>query len=91
MNNLILEQEIESTEMKEEIVFNSIKNYSYFQEIESKIKYIAIGEGAFRKCFSLTQFTIPSSVTSIGLNTFRECYGLIQITIPLSVTSIGSK
>ena len=38
---------------------------------------------------SLTNITIPNSVTSIGYNAFYGCSGLTNITIPESVTSIG--
>ena len=38
---------------------------------------------------SLTQITIPSSVTSIGDSAFSDCSSLTQITIPSSVTTIG--
>ena len=41
-------------------------------------------------CFSLTQITIPSSVTSIGNSAFEGCSSITQITIPSSVTSISS-
>jgi len=47
-----------------------------------------IGDGAFIGCSSLTNITIPTSVTSIGANAFMGC-GLTSLTIPGSVTSIG--
>ena len=40
-------------------------------------------------CSSLTEVTIPSSVTSIGVYAFYSCSSLTKITIPSSVTSIG--
>ena len=42
-------------------------------------------------CRGLTNFTIPSGVTSIGQGAFFCCYGLISLTIPSSVTAIGSQ
>ena len=48
-----------------------------------------IGESAFSNCSSLTNVTIPRSVTEIKSGTFYYCSGLTNITIPDSVTSIG--
>ena len=50
---------------------------------------IAISDRAFSGCTSLTQITIPDSVTGIGYSAFSGCTSLTQITIPDSVTSIG--
>ena len=50
---------------------------------------VCIAEYAFFNCTSLTEITIPSSVTTIGSFTFRSCTSLTTITIPSSVTSIG--
>ena len=49
---------------------------------------ISIGS-AFEGCTSLTNITIPDSVTTIGANAFQGCEYLTSITIPDSVTSIG--
>jgi len=46
--------------------------------------------GAFQACHSLTNITIPNSVTSIGAGTFASCSSLTNVTIPNSVTSIGA-
>ena len=48
----------------------------------------SIGSGAFYGCESLTNVTIPNSVTSIGYDAFEGCKSLTSITIPNSVTSI---
>ena len=45
--------------------------------------------GAFSGCTSLTNVTIPSSVTSIGDMAFHGCKSLTSVTIPEGVTSIG--
>ena len=47
------------------------------------------GGGSFYGCSSLTQVTIPSSVTSIGDYSFCGCKSLAQLTVPSSVTSVG--
>ncbi|WP_018592463.1 leucine-rich repeat protein [Terrisporobacter glycolicus] len=54
------------------------------------IKVVAIENGAFRGCSSLTSVEIPDSVTSIGESAFRECSSLTSIKIPKGVTSIST-
>ena len=49
----------------------------------------SIGGGAFLGCTSLTQVTIPDSVTRIDYRAFRGCTSLTRVTIPDSVTRIG--
>jgi hypothetical protein len=56
---------------------------------EVVFRVVAIGNGAFSGCKSLTSITIPESVTSIGEYAFSNCKLLTSITIPESVTSIG--
>ncbi|MBC3804257.1 leucine-rich repeat protein [Acetobacterium fimetarium] len=53
-------------------------------------KVVAIGEYAFYDCSSLTNVTIPDSVTSIGSSAFNGCSSLTSVTIPDGVTNIGS-
>ena len=48
------------------------------------------GENAFDECISLTNITIPDSVTSIGQFAISNCPSLTSVTIPDSVTSIGT-
>ncbi len=50
----------------------------------------AIGDGAFRKCTSLTSIVIPEGVTTIGDDAFYKCTSLTSIVIPEGVTAIGS-
>ena len=45
--------------------------------------------GAFGFCSSLTEVTIPKSVTSIGEYAFGYCSSLTKVIIPEGVTSIG--
>jgi hypothetical protein len=54
------------------------------------IPVTAIGEGAFYKCGSLTNVSIPSSVTSIEYAAFAGCGSLTSVSIPSSVMSIGN-
>ena len=44
-----------------------------------------IGDNAFDSCTSLSEFTIPSTVTSIGENAFINCLDLEELTIPAGV------
>lgn len=46
---------------------------------------------AFRNCPSLTEITIPNSVTTICSCAFKDCTGLTSITISDSVTFIGKE
>lgn len=50
----------------------------------------AIGEFAFKACYSLTGLTIPSTVTSIAQSAFASCVNLREIRIPAGVNSVGS-
>ncbi len=50
---------------------------------------VCIGGFAFSGCRSLTNITIPDSVTSISNYAFWNCTSLTNITIPDSVRSIG--
>ena len=40
-------------------------------------------------CSSLTNVTLPNSVTSIAGYAFSDCYGLTSVTIPSSVSVLG--
>ena len=48
-----------------------------------------IGDSAFMHCESLTNITIPDSVTKIGEYAFRYCNNLKRVTIGKSVSEIG--
>ncbi len=57
-------------------------------EENSRLTYI--GDEVFYGCDSLTNITIPDSVTSIGNSAFYNCDSLTSITILNSVTYIGN-
>ena len=48
-----------------------------------------VGDEAFKDNSSVTNVTIPDSVTSIGNAAFNSCTGLPSVTIGNSVTRIG--
>ncbi|MGN0689362.1 MAG: leucine-rich repeat domain-containing protein [Oscillospiraceae bacterium] len=48
-----------------------------------------IGDYSFSNCQSITEVTIPDSVTVIGENAFFGCYNLKSLIFPDSVQSIG--
>ena len=50
---------------------------------------IAIGNYAFENYSTITDITVPSSITTIGQGAFRRCSALEHIIIPNSVESIG--
>ena len=61
-------------------------------EVPAKIagkRVTILGANAFSFCTSLTEVTMPNSLTSIGSNAFSGCSSLTEIEIPDSVTSIG--
>ena len=49
-----------------------------------------ISDGAFERCWNLTNVTIPNGVKTIGDDAFNYCEALTSITIPDGVTSIGN-
>ena len=49
-----------------------------------------IADFAFAKCKSLSEITVPQSVTRISQGLFNYCYGLTEVTVPDSVTVINS-
>jgi hypothetical protein len=70
----------------------SIGTYAFWY---CRLTSVTIGSGitsiwwAFGACESLTNVTIPASVTTIGNGAFSGCSSLTSVTIPDSVTSIG--
>lgn len=58
-------------------------------EVQS-LPVTVIASSAFYDCDSLSQVTIPDSITSIGSSAFYGCSSLQSATIPSSVKSVGS-
>ena len=56
---------------------------------EMVFRIVAISEGAFGGCRSLTNIIIPKGVTNIDNTVFRGCISLTNVTIPEGVPSIG--
>ena len=78
-----------------EVTFGNSK-YSGQITIPEQVTYntrtfnvININNNAFSGCSSLTDVTIPNSVTEIGNYAFQYCRGLTNVTIGNSVTEIG--
>ncbi len=62
-------------------------SHIFIPSFYNNLPVISIGGRAFQHCSSLTEITIPESVTSID-GAFQGCSSLTEITIPESVTSI---
>ena len=52
---------------------------------------VTFTENAFKECRSLTNITIPPSVTTLGNSCFSGCSSLQSVTIPSSVTALGNR
>ena len=53
------------------------------------IPVIQVGDSAFSNCTSITNVSIPNSVTQIKAFAFSGCTSLVTVNIPNSVTDIG--
>lgn len=51
---------------------------------------VSIASGAFQNCTSVTDITLPDTVSSIGENAFNGCIRLKSINMPSALTSIGA-
>ena len=79
---------VEIPETVTKISMNAFKGCSRLETVSfpkgSGLK--TIGDKAFEGCTSLSEFTIPSTVTSIGDEAFSGCSKLEKLTIPAGVT-----
>lgn len=48
----------------------------------------AIGDNAFKYCYSITAVVLPDSVKEIGSNAFHACYRLENVNIPEAVKTL---
>ena len=78
-DDTVIIMRIKDTNASELVIPEEIQGYTV----------VAIGEGAFVGCTSLTNVTIPDSVTRIGEGAFAGCMMLRVIYIPSAVTTIG--
>ena len=51
---------------------------------------VAIGDSAFRDCYTLQSVTVPDSVTAIGWGAFRGCLSLESVTLGKGVRIIDA-
>lgn len=70
-------------------VFTGNPEITSFNELRYFIGLEEIGAYSFHNCSSLTDITLPESVTSIGYWAFYDCNLLADISLPESVMSIG--
>lgn len=71
--------------------FYAPKN-KWFKNSISKIEIgtnITIGVDAFYNCYSLSNITIPSNITSLGEYAFGHCHSLLSVTIPSGIETFG--
>jgi hypothetical protein len=53
--------------------------------------YKVIGNGAFSKCSSLIQATLPNTIETIGDEAFLECFSLTTVNLPDTLKEIGAR
>ncbi|MBQ4268696.1 MAG: leucine-rich repeat protein, partial [Clostridia bacterium] len=68
-------------------IFNGYTNLSSVTLYDTK----TIGQNAFYNCTSLTELTIPDSVTSIGEMAFSNASALQSLRLPSGITEIREK
>jgi hypothetical protein len=80
------------------VVGNKVKSipsclftYSDINSVEFEADSVckSLEPGAFYGCYTLSNITIPASMTTIYANVFGSCTGLTSITIPSTITLIN--
>lgn len=51
---------------------------------------VAIGDGAFKSCKTVTSVVVPEGVMTIGKEGFYECEAMEKITLPSRMSSLGT-
>ncbi len=49
---------------------------------------VAIGEGAFQRCNSITSLVLPTGLQRIGIDAFYRCSAMTTVSLPTTVTEI---
>ena len=81
-------EDVTSIEIPEEINGKTVTSITYEAICEVDGDGYDFWRGAFEDCKSLTEITIPDSVTRIGSRAFYGCTSLTEITMPDRVTEI---
>lgn len=81
--------DLTSFSMMDSVPAETFKSFGFLESIRLPASVTSIGEGAFYRCYSLTDIRIPASVTLIGDSAFKGCKSLKTVIIPDGVTSIG--
>ena len=81
-------EDVTSIEIPEEINGKTVTSITYEAICEFDGDGYDFWRGAFEDCKSLTEITIPDSVTRIGSRAFYGCTSLTEITMPDRVTEI---
>ena len=69
----------------------SLKSVTLEEGVE-RLNAIFIGlgpQGAFHGCTSLTEVSLPSTITDIGVSAFQGCTSLTEVLLPSTVTCIS--
>ncbi|SKA64338.1 Leucine rich repeat-containing protein [Eubacterium uniforme] len=73
------------------IADSAFDGYKYIKEITfaEGCNVSSIGKNAFINCSSVTDVTLPDSITSIGESAFNNCGAMVNIKLPAKLETIG--
>lgn len=86
-NNTIRKVDLRNTQIQE-IGMTAFANSNNLQEILLSETLVEIGTGAFERCTSLTNVTIPNSVISMKDGAFANCTNLKSVSLSEKLTII---